>query len=72
MTEYRNPPTEQLKDQAFGSSPDDRLEQRDYKPKGEGINNTDLPGIPIEKQAKNNPSGQNEGLSGGGEPMTQT
>jgi hypothetical protein len=72
MAEYRNPPSEQLKDQGFGSSPEDKLRIDDLKPKNEGINNTDLPGVPEEKRAKNNPTGQNEGLSGGGEPLTHT
>ncbi len=46
---------------------EDALEPGQLKPKYEGINNTDVPGVPIYKQAKNNPTGQDEGLSGGGE-----
>jgi hypothetical protein len=41
------------------------------KPSDEGINNTDLPGVPDYKKAKNNPSAQDEGLSGysGNDPL---
>ncbi len=42
------------------------IEPSEFKPKMEGINNTDVPGVPPEKRAKNNPTHQNEGLSGGG------
>ena len=43
------------------------LEPGQFKPKNEGINNTDVPGVPPEKRALNNPTHQDEGLSGGGE-----
>jgi hypothetical protein len=46
---------------------EDALEPGQLKPKNEGINNTDVPGVPIYKRAKNNPTGQDEGLSSGGE-----
>ena len=44
----------------------EQLEPGQFKPKNEGINNTDLPGIPANKKALNNPTGQDEGLSSGG------
>ena len=44
----------------------EQLEPGQFKPKNEGINNTDLPGMPANKKALNNPTGQDEGLSGGG------
>ena len=58
-------------DPRFNSPLDDRdnedaLEPGQLKPKNEGINNTDVPGVPVFKKAKNNPTGQDEGLSGGG------
>ena len=43
------------------------LDPGELKPKLEGINNTDFPGVPDSRKAKNNPTHQNEGLSGGGE-----
>ena len=45
---------------------DEILEPGQLKPKNEGINNTDVPGIPSSRKALNNPTGQDEGLSGGG------
>jgi len=48
------------------SDDDEHLEPGQFKPKNEGINNTDVPGIPMTKKALNNPTGQDEGLSGGG------
>ena len=43
------------------------------KPKDEGINNTDVPGVPEKYKARNNPTGQDEGLSGysGDSPLSQ-
>lgn len=45
---------------------DEELEPGQLKPKNEGINNTDIPNAPFAKRALNNPTGQNEDLSGGG------
>ena len=42
------------------------LEPGQLKPKNEGINNTDVPENPPNKKALNNPTRQDEGLSGGG------
>jgi hypothetical protein len=48
------------------SNKEDELEPGQLKPKNEGINNTDIPNAPFSKRALNNPTGQNEDLSGGG------
>ncbi len=56
--------SENTPDSNFKSS--NTLEPDQYKPADEGINNTDVAGVPDYKKAKNNPTHQDEDLSGGG------